>query len=669
MQLFSFIILALSPLPCHAWRIQSQEQLLRTPSHVSEMAAQEYHQRPDWHGSLFQALASAQSGGNVAEGLDNVAFIFSVAAIAYFVYMIVLRNPKLDELYAEKDEEMGKLLGNYNTMVNDMEESLKHMMDMQIEWTERVLNDQRKDFVRFLNYVKDQKDFFGKPTPELLKHFRGFVVRWLTVYQQCSKHPIEKPNLVVSDEELNRCKSVKEISELVGTRLANAKMHFLMIGESSAAGKGWGNPFSRKQRRRKGPPAALEEDQMPDADGGCSWINVCGMNRNFFLIEQPDEDGWPFTVGMSCCGMTFLTPMHLSIVLALIFGLLLLAVEILCQRFASILLFTGICSLLVILARFEKIDDLARLELEFSSLKDDNDDIETHHKEVTEFYERLGDFADIWCNRTTPCLRLLKEVALKLEDECQGDADLAVQLCNATEKGMDMLDRCAGPLQFWMGLDCDDGLKSLRKGIEACADFVERNEVKAILAQRETIFGVVRMVRVRVECCNHLPRYSMINKIDPYVRVRIGDAKWAQTKTIANKQSPKWAEKGDPDFNFKPRSMTAKLEVQVMHDSTVVDDKAVCKADIDLSNVAPGKWQRIKEPLKDTEKSDVEVSVFVCLTLEHLNMLTPAARRKATEGLDKSATHTPSIKSNGSSDGMPKAGSAGSLAGSAASSA
>merc|ERR1719324_607495 len=61
----------------------------------------------------------------------------------------------------------------------------------------------------------------------MLQQFRRFVQRWLVVFEECSVDPIRSPKRVVTEEELNRCRTIADVASLTLERLKATEVRFI----------------------------------------------------------------------------------------------------------------------------------------------------------------------------------------------------------------------------------------------------------------------------------------------------------------------------------------------------------------------------------------------------------------------------------------------------------
>merc|ERR1719343_307648 len=61
----------------------------------------------------------------------------------------------------------------------------------------------------------------------MLHQFRRFVLQWLNIFQECSIDPVKHPKLVVTSEELSKCKDIKEVATLTLERLKQTEVRFI----------------------------------------------------------------------------------------------------------------------------------------------------------------------------------------------------------------------------------------------------------------------------------------------------------------------------------------------------------------------------------------------------------------------------------------------------------
>merc|ERR1712217_342199 len=111
--------------------------------------------------------------------------------------------------------------------------------------------------------------------------------------------------------------------------------------------------------------------------------------------------------------------------------------------------FTATC-LVVLLVRFEEVDDIQKLKRKLQKLETEKVAAEDRKREMTDFWERMQRLTDVWLHRTVPRLELTKEIQGYLTD-CK-EQEIVQQLENV-DKALDELNRTLGRLELW----CSDG--------------------------------------------------------------------------------------------------------------------------------------------------------------------------------------------------------------------
>merc|ERR1711870_69092 len=97
--------------------------------------------------------------------------------------------------------------------------------------------------------------------------------------------------------------------------------------------------------------------------------------------------------------------------------------------------------LLIILIRFEHIDELARLEFEIKALKDKAAKVDSYRADVTCMYDKVSKFTALWTLRSIPLLRFMKAIRFRVRDY----PERAVELLQIANDGFASLDQILGP--------------------------------------------------------------------------------------------------------------------------------------------------------------------------------------------------------------------------------
>lgn len=123
-----------------------------------------------------------------------------------------------------------EVTNSYEDLITSIDHLLGQAAESSATMAERSFESKRRDFIRFLERAdkyKGQMALTPVEEAELVKQFRTFVLRWLTVFKECSVDPVNAPKLVVSEADLEKCRTVEDIAKLVIERLRNTEVKFI----------------------------------------------------------------------------------------------------------------------------------------------------------------------------------------------------------------------------------------------------------------------------------------------------------------------------------------------------------------------------------------------------------------------------------------------------------
>jgi len=561
-----------------------------------------------------------------------IVLAYVVLCCTVYGALVWARPAALDGKLDEKKKVENDLEQEFENLVGDLEANLKVMTNLELGFIGHDFEDLRRDFCKFVVMLQDCDD-------EVLVPLRAFILLWVNAYHDSTLgdavaiHP-----LLVSGLELDGCPSVAEVCQLASKRLGN-------------------------QRRRKSTLSPQLNMQLPSPDGdeeearvvgllGCSWLQIGGMNPGFYCAEgEPDQDGYPHTCGMCGVEATFFSPKHQCLWAAFLFGFVFAAVEIaLGHMVYPAMILVAQLLLLHVLVRFEHDDAETQCVLNINRLVKKHDKVDKHRSEVRDAVESANKVKDLWMYRSVPYLRLIKAIHDKLEDRMYG-AQRGIEKYGAQcgylqriNAGLEKLDANLGNKGDWYSgsdmmasishrnddiikansspqiedsrgffvpqddEDDEEAFKLLGARINEAAKFVFEETLKDTIIFCDGVFDVFSNITVRVVACHGLPKYqSLLDKTDPYVRVRVGACSWNKTKTISNQPDPKW--NTENVFCYNPGQRDVEIEVEVMEDHHVRVDKMIGLVKVPFRQLSCGEWHHMVLPLDNAKQGTVEISV------------------------------------------------------------
>jgi hypothetical protein len=244
-------------------------------------------------------------------------------------------------------------------------------------------------------------------------------------------------------------------------------------------------------------------------------------------------------------------------------GPALVSLQLLLKNYAVLaLLISAQAALFILLVRFERTDELARLTIECEMLRLQEEAVAQQAAEVSEFFNKVALYSELWRHRAAPRLGLMKALHMKLYES----PEQAPRLLDCFVHGLKMLDADCGSMGFWLS-DAKPSARASKffgEKVDECASYAERLEPEELLLNADKVFQVIRAVKVRVLGAAHLPYGGFFDKVDPYVKIRVPSSEWQRTKTLSNKCNPRWDQGGNPPefvFYMVPEDTCLELEV------------------------------------------------------------------------------------------------------------
>lgn len=405
--------------------------------------------------------------------VQEVCVAVSVAPCLWYMFkMFRSSDEKIRAKEAEIAEKKKELAVTYNSLIASVDDLLGKAAESSATLAERSFESKRRDFNRFLERAESRcaaLGLTGSDRDVMLREFRRFVKRWLVVFEECSVDPVAHPKVVVSDEELDRCTSIDELSKLVLERLKLTEVRFvtsqrqrdvkIVQGFGSIKGKLLALPDAAAPMELKRSPSisSMASDSFqsqlappPVPERGsccpCTWWE-CGSGHKRDVDAQ---SGWPRQLSCGCCTLSILSRDHTILILGFLTGCVIFGLEFTIHSGSHALtlgatVFYEIC-LVVILVVFEDVDAVAKLDKDVEELSRESERIADRRQQMHEYWGAMQNMTDLWLHRTIPRLELLKEVQGYLEDA--PDQDVLPFMANANAR-LEDLEKYTGALTHW----------------------------------------------------------------------------------------------------------------------------------------------------------------------------------------------------------------------------
>jgi len=535
-------------------------------------------------------------------------------------------------------EELKKLGDDYDRLAEDIHVKMKDLIEKQIDWVQHSMNEKAQNFADFLRCVLEDPSRLGgsEADVDLADAFGLFVSRWLTVFKECSNHPIEDPLTFVTSEEISACGSVSDICRLMLERLPRAPIVLIEHPQFSKAlqpGQSWEELESELMK-----PFGLDHPEVNrtltiDLRDGCTWFQVLGLNP-YYVGTRRRRDSWipgvqlPLELNFLLLRVLVITEAHLNQIF--FFSLdFMLAVKMVHfgDMYLGTLAMIAASLLLTALCQFEHVDAQGQLTRQTAQIEIEEDDLEQRHTAIKYFFNNIDRLSDLWTYRTRPSLAILKSLQGTLTSSQWSDTAATSAFLEFVNSALADQAEQLGDLEAWVCGDGDrlseEACKLLRRGLDDCCSVISGQDVAGILKSR-TSFNIVHFAAVRIVGCMDLLPGSYFDLSDPYVKVRIGKGKdaspWQKTEAITDSLEPKWHYAGKPsEFNFNTTSNPeAPLMLEVRDYDYGGEHSLLGKAQIQFKKFPPGEWHGLHLELKEVDHGEIELEVYYAQSANQL---------------------------------------------------
>lgn len=426
-----------------------------------------------------------------------------------------------ERLIAERKKELS---ASYDSLINSMDDLLGKAAESSATMAERSFESKRRDFQRFLERAETRYTQIAGTkidTEMMLQQFRRFVQRWLVVFEECSVDPIGCPKRVVTEEELNRCRTIGDVASLTLERLKATEVRFISSqrdkdakmlrgfratirsitaapqkSEPGSAPAPQEIEMSAGVRRPPSSPSASFQFEDAERGGGrggsdssesrqakqkeldkrccpCEWCQFGAFPCSYLRLGG--DQGYPRIFSCLCGQFKMLSRMHFLLMIGCLSSIGVVVNEALFVKgfMPTIVVGASLFStcLMVLLVRFEQIDIIQRLEREVNELEGENNRIVERKEQMVHFWNSMQSLTDLWVHRTVPRLDLLKEVQGHLED-CPPEDVLALMAGANTR--LEDLENHLPELSLWRHQDGSLVPELTEDSKKAFAERVER---------------------------------------------------------------------------------------------------------------------------------------------------------------------------------------------------
>eukprot|EP00929_Paragymnodinium_shiwhaense_P090180 TRINITY_DN50368_c0_g1_i1.p1 TRINITY_DN50368_c0_g1~~TRINITY_DN50368_c0_g1_i1.p1 ORF type:complete len:661 (-),score=186.56 TRINITY_DN50368_c0_g1_i1:127-2109(-) len=476
---------------------------------------------------------------------------------------------------------------SYSGLLASCEALLSKAAESSATMAERSFESKRRDFMRFVDRVAGRYGQQLEVASEeerrmLLEQFCRFISCWLSIFKECSVDPVQNPRLLLSPEELRRCRTFQEVATLTVDRLRSSEVAFIRAQQAEDAKAVCYLRASAEQRASlpasplatSRPAAAargageielsdisrpLNEESVADAETGYASGTIGGVPlrdggllsslashlaaQKWFgwLRVQAAEDGKPFSLSggesfpqvcqVLSLQVVLLSADHALLLLGFCLGLATLVAQ--ARPFNSdadiglgtkanealwmLPVWAYVVCIFVLLARFEELDVIRRLELEVARLQEESARVAKRREEMVAFWKDMQALTDLWLQRTLPRLELLKEVHGHLEATPSLEVAVHMAAANdsleALEARLPALERCRQPSEA-----ASDGLVAASSGAASIAGGFHSAAIAEAFGE-----GLTSLCREEEELPNLLRRLQDFVKACPAVAGKVDD--------------------------------------------------------------------------------------------------------------------------------------------------
>jgi len=392
-------------------------------------------------------------------------FVFLIPCTMYFIKLTMSYDKSLMQKQRLVQDEQLKLGHELEGQVDAMNQLLSRANDSAALLTERIFVSRVRDFQRFLDDSKRFDKYFDGcqiDTKRLVLQFRTFISQWLDVLKEWSIDPNNEPPMIAADG-LESLGTVGEIAAVVDERLQAMEVSHISVKFEL-------HRYQAERGGRKSIPTEGIENQT-DIEAGqpgtsfarlrcaCPWLmcfgrRCCGKRHDVDYENHTDETGYPKKYGFGCLNLTLLSQEHSALLGGFVFGLvvfLMFVVDVSCQNYRRQgedilgIALTEFC-IVVVLMRFEQLDEVQSLKREAARLKEERLRAQKRHEMMNTYWEAVQQMTDFWVHRTVPCLSLYKEVH---EHLIRVEKDELLMLLAGANFELRELDTALGAMDLW----------------------------------------------------------------------------------------------------------------------------------------------------------------------------------------------------------------------------
>jgi len=400
-----------------------------------------------------------------------ISGVLVLPSTVYFIKMIGQYDMELQEKKERQKKAVDDLMQELTRQNQAYQAVAQKMTERANTWALARFGDKRRYFEAWLKRMYDSELY---PDESSMTEAKEFIKSWMNVYSGCLLRPEQSPLLKGLDEELEKCRDIKEVCVVALRRLSKCKVELQFIPESlsftvnprrNQAAISDGSSFSSGSGRAPGVETFADESGIsarvvnPKGKCGVTWLSCtrsCACTRR----SSSTEDRFPVTYAACIVRVKILSRQHANIIFAFWMDIALLAFELLSQRWASLALvaFNEVC-IVSVLACFEQLNDIAILERQIETFQRHNEQAKEKHAKAMDDWQKVEQLHDLWEFRTMPSLAIYEKVHAKLEDN---DSELKrgtmtgerrLEYLRYANAQLQVLDLKFGTMEEWRGIE------------------------------------------------------------------------------------------------------------------------------------------------------------------------------------------------------------------------
>jgi hypothetical protein len=406
----------------------------------------------------------------MASGDCNSPFCFNrwIAALcilpssAYFIQTIGAYNQQLKEKKRLQEQKKEELIENINSQVAEVQGYLEKVTATANDFANSSFSQVVYQFIRFLKGVKMHYSANYTEEDQTLEELREFILLWFANFSGSLLAPERSPLMQGLEAEVKNSRTVEELCDKILKRLENNQAQLMADWNYQDAG-----PMIPQAGTGSAIGSDIESGDIAEPKCGITWFGVgcgygCGCKRS-----SRDESRLPITLNCCCLMLKLLSQTHINLILAFFVNIGLIGFEVYFERwFSTALVASNEICVMVVLGRFEQIDEIAQLERDIHKYEERNEAVKRRKTETRERCEKVEQLHDLWKYRTLPCLSIMGKVHDRVADNDQEKKSLEdrlgfLQLANQSFK---CLEQKIGTMESWRQntKPIEDGWKNTR---------------------------------------------------------------------------------------------------------------------------------------------------------------------------------------------------------------